>query len=220
MPDVKNQFFPRTKVTETACIPLRLTAIVAGLLLTAMPFLPGCGEGKQTGSEPSAASAGATASVTRDSVQDPSQSLAISSTTAGNHQITWVAAHTKVPCTLSPRQPWSQTLIPIPSTTLRSVPITVEKAPAQEKYRSSRRGSFVNLGTRCVLPLSVSSPEAINSRCSSLRTVSTALPMWPMRRKRSKTIFLFASGTPCPRRLNVGLPHVHGRHLIAVELLW
>ena len=35
----KKQFFPRTGVTETACIPLRLTTIVAGLLLTVMPFL-------------------------------------------------------------------------------------------------------------------------------------------------------------------------------------
>ena len=70
----KNQFFPRTRVTETACIPLRLTAIVAGLLLTAMPFLTGCGEGEQTGSEPSAAPVGATVSVTWDPVQDPSVS--------------------------------------------------------------------------------------------------------------------------------------------------
>jgi Fibronectin type III domain len=70
----KSQFFPLTKVTEATCIPLRLTAIVAGILLTAMPFLPGCGEGEQTGSEPSAAPVGATASVTWDPVQDPSVS--------------------------------------------------------------------------------------------------------------------------------------------------
>jgi hypothetical protein len=70
----KSQFFPRTKVTETACIPLRLTAIVVGLLLTAMAFLTGCGGGDQTGSEPSAAPVGATASLTWDPVQDPSVS--------------------------------------------------------------------------------------------------------------------------------------------------
>ena len=70
----KSQFFPRTKVTQAACISLRLTAIVAGLLLTAMPFLPGCGEGEQTGSEPSAATVGATTSVTWDPIQDPSVS--------------------------------------------------------------------------------------------------------------------------------------------------
>jgi Fibronectin type III domain len=70
----KSQFFPRIRVTETAYIPLRLTAIVAGLLLTAMPFLPGCGEGEQTGSEPSAAPVGATTSVTWDPIQDPSVS--------------------------------------------------------------------------------------------------------------------------------------------------
>ena len=41
----KKQFFSQTRVTETACIPLRLTAIVAGLLLTMMPLLTGCGGG-------------------------------------------------------------------------------------------------------------------------------------------------------------------------------
>ena len=66
------------------------------------------------------------------------QSLPISSITAGNHQINRVAAHTKVPYPLTPHQPQSQTLILIPSTSLRSVPITVSKAPAQMKYRPSR----------------------------------------------------------------------------------
>jgi hypothetical protein len=70
----KNQFFPRTRVTETSCIPLRLTAIVAGLLCTAMSFLTGCGGGEQTVSEPSAVPVGATASRTWDPVQDPSVS--------------------------------------------------------------------------------------------------------------------------------------------------
>ena len=68
----KNQFFARTRVTETACIPLRLTAIVAGLLLTMMPLLTGCGGGEQTGSEPSAAQGGTTASLAWSPVQDPS----------------------------------------------------------------------------------------------------------------------------------------------------
>jgi len=66
------------------------------------------------------------------------QSLAISSITAGNHQVNKVAAHTKVPSPLTPRQPWSPTLNLIPATTLRSVLITVSKAPAQVKYRLSR----------------------------------------------------------------------------------
>ena len=48
----RKQFFPQTRVTETARIPLRLTAIVAGLLLTMMPLLTGCGGG---GGERSAA---------------------------------------------------------------------------------------------------------------------------------------------------------------------
>ena len=65
----KKQFFPRTGVTETACIPLRLTAIVAGLLLTMMPFLTGCGGGGEAGG-----GTGATASLAWDPVQDPSVS--------------------------------------------------------------------------------------------------------------------------------------------------
>ena len=70
----KSQFSPRTRVKETSCIPLRLTAILAGILLTAMPFLTGGSEGRQTGSEPSAAPVGATTSATWDRIQDPSAS--------------------------------------------------------------------------------------------------------------------------------------------------
>ena len=74
----KKQFFPRIRVTETASIPLRLTAIVAGLLLTIMPFLTGCGGEGETGSQPIVAvtpgSVGATASLAWDPVQDPSVS--------------------------------------------------------------------------------------------------------------------------------------------------
>jgi len=67
----KKQFFPRTGVTETACIPLRLTTIVAGLLLTVMPFLlTGCGGGGGG----SAAPVGSTASLAWDPVPDPSVS--------------------------------------------------------------------------------------------------------------------------------------------------
>ena len=66
------------------------------------------------------------------------QSLLISSITVGIHRDNRVAAHMKVPCMLPPPQPRSQTLIPIPSTTLRLVPITVRKAPAQPKYQPSR----------------------------------------------------------------------------------
>ena len=74
----KKQLFPRTGVTGTAWIPLRLTAIVAGLLLTIMPFLTGCGGGGQTGSDPivtvTPGSAGATASLAWSPVPDPSVS--------------------------------------------------------------------------------------------------------------------------------------------------
>ena len=79
----KKQFFLRTRVTETVCIPLRLTEIVAGLVLMIMPVLTGCGGG-ETGNEPivtvnpasggggATAPLGATASLTWSPVQDPS----------------------------------------------------------------------------------------------------------------------------------------------------
>jgi len=59
-------FLPRTRVTETICIPLRLTAMVASLLLTMVPLLTGCGGG-ETGS-----GAGTTASLAWSPVQDSS----------------------------------------------------------------------------------------------------------------------------------------------------
>ena len=63
----KQQFFlPRTRVTEAACIPLRLPAMVAGLLLTMMLLLTGCGGGEGQ------ADTGATASLAWSPVQDPS----------------------------------------------------------------------------------------------------------------------------------------------------
>ena len=69
----KQQFLlPRTRVTATICIPLRLTAIVASLLLTMMPFLNGCGGGGETGSEASAAQGGAIVSLAWSPVQDSS----------------------------------------------------------------------------------------------------------------------------------------------------
>jgi hypothetical protein len=64
----KQQFFPRTRVTETICIPLRLTAMVASLLLTMMPLLTGCGGGEGQ------ADTGVTASLAWSPVPDPSVS--------------------------------------------------------------------------------------------------------------------------------------------------
>jgi hypothetical protein len=64
----KQQFFPRTRVSEIICIPLRLTAIVAGLLLTMMPLLTGCGGGEGQ------ADTGITASLAWSPVPDPSVS--------------------------------------------------------------------------------------------------------------------------------------------------
>jgi hypothetical protein len=70
----KKHLFPQTRIIETALMPLRLTAIVACLLLLMMPFLTGCGGGGggwSDGSAP-AADTGATASLAWSPVQDPS----------------------------------------------------------------------------------------------------------------------------------------------------
>jgi hypothetical protein len=70
MSDMTKQqcFLSRTSVTETVHMPLRLTAVAAGLLLMMMPFLTGCGG---DGGE-SAPPAGATASLAWNPVQDSS----------------------------------------------------------------------------------------------------------------------------------------------------
>ncbi|MDE3218553.1 MAG: fibronectin type III domain-containing protein [Nitrospirota bacterium] len=70
----KKQFSPRTRVTEIACIPLRLTEIVAGLLLTMTPLLTGCGGGGGGGdaSAAPAAETGITASLAWHPTQDAS----------------------------------------------------------------------------------------------------------------------------------------------------
>lgn len=74
----RKQFFPQTGVTETARMPLHLTAIVTSLLLTMMSLLTGCGGGAGSEGAPSitttAAPTGATASLAWSPVQDPSVS--------------------------------------------------------------------------------------------------------------------------------------------------
>ena len=74
----KQCFIPRTRVTETTHMPLRLTAIVTGLLFSIMPLLTGCGGG-ETGSQPNVmvtpgSGASATASLAWNPVPDPSVS--------------------------------------------------------------------------------------------------------------------------------------------------
>ena len=75
----EQQYFSlRTRVAETARTPIRLTAIVTGLLLSIMPFLTGCGSG-ENGSQPivtapPGSGASATASLTWSPVADPSVS--------------------------------------------------------------------------------------------------------------------------------------------------
>ena len=64
--------FPRTRVTENARTPLRLTTIVAGLLLMLMSLSTGCGSGGETGSDPSATPQAATVSLAWQPVHDHS----------------------------------------------------------------------------------------------------------------------------------------------------
>ena len=79
MSDSTNQqcVLPRKGVAETARVPLRLTTIVTGILLSIMPLLTGCGGGESDG-QPSItmapASTGVTASLEWNPVQDPSVS--------------------------------------------------------------------------------------------------------------------------------------------------
>ena len=62
---------PRTSITENARMKLHSTTIAAGLLLTLMSSLTGCGSG-ETGSDPSAAVLGNTVSLGWEKVHDPS----------------------------------------------------------------------------------------------------------------------------------------------------
>jgi hypothetical protein len=67
----KQQSLPRIRVTETGCIPLCLTAVVVGLLLTMLSFLTGCsGSGDGQASTPE--DTGITASLAWHPVPDPS----------------------------------------------------------------------------------------------------------------------------------------------------
>jgi len=80
----RERFLPQIRGTKTTRVPLRLTAIVTGLLLSVMPLLTGCGGGGETGSDPivtvtpgsggggSTPPVGATASLAWSPVQDPS----------------------------------------------------------------------------------------------------------------------------------------------------
>ena len=76
----QQRFIPHTRVTKTPRMPLYLTAIVTGLLLSVMPLLTGCGGGGETGTNPSvtvtpstgAGAPTASASLAWNEVQDPS----------------------------------------------------------------------------------------------------------------------------------------------------
>lgn len=69
---IKQQFLGQAGLTKTTCIPLRLTAIVVGLLLTMTPLLTGCAPEEQTNSGSTATPVGATASLEWLPVEDPS----------------------------------------------------------------------------------------------------------------------------------------------------
>ncbi len=66
--------FAQTRVTETGCIPLRLTALIAGLLLTTMLLPTACGRdsGGGEGQSSTPADTGITASLAWNPARDPS----------------------------------------------------------------------------------------------------------------------------------------------------
>jgi hypothetical protein len=72
----KKEFFPLTTISKSAWQQLHLTTIVAGLLLSMIPFLTGCGgEDGGAGDAPApAAATGIDASLAWQPVQDPSVS--------------------------------------------------------------------------------------------------------------------------------------------------
>ena len=65
-------FFSQARFAETARMPIRVTTFVAGLLLTTMSFMTGCGGGDETSNAVAPANAGATASLEWNPVPDPS----------------------------------------------------------------------------------------------------------------------------------------------------
>jgi len=69
---IRQQCLTRIPVTQTGCLELCLTAVVAGLLLTMLFVLSGCGGGSGDGQPSMPASTGSTASLTWDPVPDPS----------------------------------------------------------------------------------------------------------------------------------------------------
>jgi len=74
MSDLTKQlcFSPQTRAMKATGRLRRLTVIIAGLLLTTMSFLTGCGGGGETGSDPTVK--GVTASLDWNPVPDPSVS--------------------------------------------------------------------------------------------------------------------------------------------------
>jgi len=74
MSDLTKQlcFSPQTRAMKAIGRLRRLTVIIAGLLLTTMSFLTGCGGGGETGSDPTVK--GVTASLDWNPVPDPSVS--------------------------------------------------------------------------------------------------------------------------------------------------
>jgi Fibronectin type III domain len=66
----QQRFLPQIRVAQSTCMPLRLTAIITGLL-SIMPVLTGCGDGGETGSNPRVTMAPGVAGATVSLKWDP-----------------------------------------------------------------------------------------------------------------------------------------------------
>jgi fibronectin type III domain protein len=69
---ITQRFFWRVSITQAAHIPLRVTTMVAGLLLATMSLLTGCASEDQGGGGSTATPAAASVSLEWQAVQDPS----------------------------------------------------------------------------------------------------------------------------------------------------
>ena len=103
----QQRFLPQIRVAQSTCMPLRLTAIITGLL-SIMPVLTGCGDGGETGSNPRVTMAPGVRSLRVSQMGSSPRFLSLCLFRVlrqANHQINRVAACTKGPYPSTLHQP-------------------------------------------------------------------------------------------------------------------